>query len=260
MSNWEGSATGHGGGCGAAEAEKDDIVTTCSVPTADSTIGDDVSLDTSFMDVCEIENIRKQDAFMYHSIVQQQRRMSNTMGNESNGSTESTNYAPFDEFNPRAFSNSIPRDILEILGGIDLEDVEANSDAAAQEEQQPTQTSNQTRNGEGFGATPSTSDQQQSTQGRMLRQRSRSLMSNRRTPQQRRCTQSFSGFTTGVVTRKRRVTTECHHSLVLPDPETMRSVMNSIAEDSTLMENLIGESDSDSYDEKIMALFNMSDS
>ena len=230
---------------------KGDIMLTTSVRTADSTVEDEASLDTSFMDVHEIESVREHDAFMYHSIVQQQRRSSAMSGQSIPGTTENTSHVQFDEFNPRASSNSIPRDIMEILGDIDLEDV----DGAPQEVQAPNRTLSHADNGAGLQATSAAREQQQGNQGRMPRRRSRSLMPSQATPQQRRLTQSFAGFSTGVVRRQRRVTTECHHSMVMPDPETMRSLMSSSLPDVTLVENMNEDSEDDADDE-IMALFN----
>ena len=78
------SETGLREGTVVAELDaKGDIMLTTSVRTAESTIEDETSLDTSFMDIQEIESIREQDAFMYHSIVQQQRR-SNTVSRQGN--------------------------------------------------------------------------------------------------------------------------------------------------------------------------------
>ena len=247
------SETGLREGTVVAELDaKGDIMLTTSVRTAESTIEDETSLDTSFMDIQEIESIREQDAFMYHSIVQQQRR-SNTVNRQGNcGDSPESNHIRFDEFNPRSSGNSVPRDILEILDDIDLEDAKEDDDMVPQDVQTPTVI--HTGNGEGFETTPSASDQQQSTQGRMPRRRSRSLMPSRATPQQRRFTQSFAGFATGVVTRKRRVTTECHHSLVLPDPEMIRSIMSSSLPGMSLLENM-NEDNEDDADDDITAFF-----
>jgi hypothetical protein len=272
---------------------KGDPFLTTSVRTLDET-EDDRTLDTTFMDTEQIQSIRGQDAFMYHSIVQTQRRNQMSLLSEDGEGAQGSNDGQFDQFDSRVNSNSIPREIRDIL----LEDFEEDEDVVSTATGQgqgnaprdavlPTSTERITRDmvdllqdfdetlqdddadcGAGGGAAealPSLNIPVPTSGRRMPRRRSQSLMPTRRTfvhrENTRRFTQSFAGYSTGVVKRQRRVTTECHFSMVVPDPEVMSELMRESV--STASESLRGsfldiiEADDESLamDESILALF-----
>jgi hypothetical protein len=277
------------GDVGAEEDDyKGDTISTITVRTMDTEEDDAMTVDTTFMDVQEIEGLRKQDAFLYHSIVQSQRR--SNRGNLDLGDGGEAVPVQFDQFDVRASavhaSDSI--NISEILlADLDLEDTEdprstegesGESEAGAGgartsnnstrvmreillggfEDQE--EASENAEDDAGIAASrPIPPPRQQvRTQGNLSR-RSQSLLS--RTPSthssQRRFSQSFSGFATGVVKRQRRVSTECHPGLVVPDPEVIESFRRSMRSSlsSTVYEDEASDDSDTEIDEHIAALF-----
>lgn len=185
-----------------------------------------------------------------------------------------TSSVPFDQFDPHASTTSIPREIREIIleGLVDDEDEEFSEEITI-----PTSTEPITRNmgditlenfqdeskeedGPGSdaeeavcAAAPSSSQRPQ------VRRRSQSLIASRASStdrrEHRRLSQSFAGFSTGVVKRQRRVSTECHYSLVLPDPEVIGQMIRSSGD---LYENSDGSDvDAAANDADIRALFDL---
>ena len=99
---------------------------------------------------------------------------------------------------------------------------------------------------DGAGAPTHSVDEQR---GRFSRRRSRSFRPSSTDPlpaqQPRRFSQSFSCFTTGVVKRQRRVSTECHSSLVIADPEVLASLRESDLTASTCFADIFEEEEPD---------------
>lgn len=272
------------GDVGAEEDDyKGDTISTITVRTMDTEEDDAMTVDTTFMDVQEIEGLRKQDAFLYHSIVQSQRR--SNRGNLDLGDGGEAVTVQFDQFDVRASASINISEIL--LADLDLEDSEdprstegeiGESEAGAGGARI---SNNSTRvlqeiHLEGFEGQEEASEnaeddagiaasrpippprQQVRTPGNISR-RSQSLLS--RTPSthrsQRRFSQSFSGFTTGVVKRQRRVSTECHPGLFMPDPEVIESFRRSMRSSlsSTVYEDEASDDSDTEIDEHIADLF-----
>jgi hypothetical protein len=267
---------------------KGDPFFTTSVRTLDET-DDERTLDTAFMDVQQIESIRGRDAFMYHSIVQMQRRTQRSLLSEDEGAQASSG-VPFDQFDSRASSNSIPREIRDaLLDDFGEDEYVVPNDSSQGQGRGTTPTETITRDmvdllqdfsetledddadsGAGGGggaaaAAPPSVSIPVPTSRRMPRRLSQSLLPARRRSsvhrEDRRFTQSFAGYSTGVVKRQRRVTTECHYSMVVPDPEVMSELMRSSVtlENNSLRNsflNFLEESDDEpDMDESLRALF-----
>ncbi|KAL3792650.1 hypothetical protein HJC23_009378 [Cyclotella cryptica] len=208
---------------GAAEDAKSDTET---VLTNAVLSDDEDAIDTSMIDFQEIESLRGQDPFMYHSIVQHQRRKFRRVTFEDGDDIGPRPNVAFE----RLEETSVMRhEVMDDNIG-DYNRINPSSDLT-----------------DDYVA-PSASDTQQQLPPtrRQPRPRCQSLHPTRAPSthrQQRRFSQSFSCFTTGVVTRQRRVTTECHSSLIIADSDVLSSLSN-LDLTSSVVDTLLGDSDS----------------
>ena len=187
-----------------------------TVLTADESAEEERTVDTTLMEFQEMVDLRDQDPFMYHSIVQKQRRICRDILGEDGELNTTVQFDELQDFSSLASTNTNVQDSLRRVSMQDLEEGDEDN-----MELQPVLSV--ADNSAGHSALG-----QRSSQPRRL---SQSLFQAPSEPlphrQQRRLSQSFSCFTTGVVTRQRRVTTECHPSLIIADQSLLPSLRDS---------------------------------
>lgn len=218
-------------GAGAAEDAKSDTET---VLTNSILTDDEDAIDTSMMDFQEIESLRDQDPFMYHSIVQHQRRRFRGVHFEDGDNNSPRPNVAFERLEE---SRIILEDDIEVNYRIDSGSDLTNDDEAL---------------------SGTDLEQQLPPSRRPPRRRTQSLHPTRAPSThrlQRRFSQSFSCFSTGVVTRQRRVTTECHSSLIIADSDVI-SALGSLDLTSSVVDTLFADSGGSDVDNvELDALF-----
>jgi len=203
LSNRRNSDPDTGAGASCDSKSDSETVLTKSVLT-----DDEDAIDTTMMDFEEIESLRSQDPFMYHSIVQYQRR-----------SLRSRNFDYEDDRDPG------PIDAFERLDEAGLRSL-----AAGYLDEVIDRIETNANLSDDVSAPPATVSEQQLPPQQYLQPRRCQSLHPSRAPSthrmQRRFSQSCACFTTGVVTRQRRVTTECHSSLIIANSDVLSELRN----------------------------------
>ena len=192
------------------------------VPTRfDEEEGEEESIDTSHFGLQEMEMMQNRDPFMYHSIVQEIRKRNLSAFNSSEEDVDDGN----------------DDEEQEELGGQGLQ----SPDAAARNAQ------SNLYHGNTFVANDSNSftqgsitsqDRVSSSAGQQRRQSQSHRVPATSSRHQRRFSQSFSSFSTGIVKRKRRISVESTHSLEMA--ELASSIRSSVTSDISDLDRIFG--------------------
>lgn len=222
-----------GGGASCDSKSDCETVLTKSVLT-----DDEDAIDTTMMDFEEIESLRSQDPFMYHSIVQYQRR---SLRSRDLDYEDDRDPGPIDAFErlDDARLTSITTGYLDEV----TERIQTNSNLS-----------------DDVSAPRATVSEQQLPPQQLLQPRRCQSLHPSRIPSthriQRRFSQSCACFTTGVVTRQRRVTTECHSSLIIANSDVLSELRN-LDVTSSFTHTLLDDEETNDLDNgELDALFN----